>query len=123
MNECISKYTGATSQQAKDLSKDFYGDTCVLKEGADGEQRPGSTPNEEIITPPESPAQSPPDDQTAGKLSLIAGLTSSLITIAGVAWWFFHRMLLRGKLSYPPTCCAKSTDQNSELGAQYFAAR
>jgi hypothetical protein len=71
------------------LSEDFYGDTCVLKEGADGEQRPGSTPNEEIITPPESPAQSSPDDQTAGKVSLIAGLTSSFITIAGVAWWFF----------------------------------
>jgi hypothetical protein len=89
MNECISNYTGAASKQAKDLSDKFYRDTCVLKEGADGEQRPGSTPNEEIITPPETLAQSSPDDQTAGKISLIAGLTSSFITIAGVAWWFF----------------------------------
>jgi hypothetical protein len=82
---CIVANTGATSQQAATLADDFYRDTCVLKEDATGELRPGATADEEVIAAP-SPLQSSVDDPRTKQLGLIIGLLAIFITNIGVLW-------------------------------------
>ncbi|OAL07677.1 hypothetical protein IQ06DRAFT_372622 [Phaeosphaeriaceae sp. SRC1lsM3a] len=84
IGECITDNTGATRQQAVDLAADFYRDTCVLREDATGEVRPGTTTEEEVVAPPHPSSQSPTENPKAQDLGLIVGLVASFITIAGL---------------------------------------
>jgi hypothetical protein len=88
IRDCITAGTGTTSQQAAQLSQDFYRDTCVLKEDATGELRRGAAADEEVFAPPPS-SQAAADDTKTEKLGLIVGIVASFITIVSVAWWFF----------------------------------
>ncbi|CAO2651728.1 Nn.00g000110.m01.CDS01 [Neocucurbitaria sp. VM-36] len=101
MKDCIANFTGATGDQADNLAKQFFRDTCVYKEDAAGEQRPSDIRAEdEVIANPDPPGDESPK---VNKLALIVGLIASFITVLGVLSCCWKRCKGgKGKKDDPP---------------------
>lgn len=83
LTDCIITFTGAERNQSQEIAADFYRDTCVYQEDANGERRPDDNDvKEEVIPDPD-----PPDGgEKFNKLGLIIGVIASFLTVLSVIW-------------------------------------
>lgn len=83
ISKCVQDEANAGAEQANEVAKNFYTDTCVYEEDASGEQRPGgASTKEEIISSPEPDE----DGSPLGKIFGIVGGVASFITIVSTIW-------------------------------------